>query len=104
MIMLVGKDQVQSLVNLLTWKNLLSKDLSENIREALAFLTSPELGLKYEQTARGTPSITDVIVVLYLISRIAKDSDDPLIMLLLFSYEPLKRFLEFKRWGGGGGT
>ena len=103
MILLVGREQLQSLINLLTWKNLLDKELAEIIREAMAFLTSPELGLKPLSPQRNPPAITDIITVMYLISKIARDSDDSFITVLLFAYEPIRRFLELKGWGGGGG-
>ncbi|MDW8360675.1 MAG: hypothetical protein RMK31_08875, partial [Candidatus Caldarchaeum sp.] len=98
MTLVVGKDYLLRLVNMLAWKNLISKELVETIKEALEFLSSVETAHGLKGVANTQPSITDVLVVLYIIYHLSKRDEGPLTFLLLSSSSSLN--LLSKNWGG----
>ncbi|MEM2095523.1 MAG: hypothetical protein QXX19_01025 [Candidatus Caldarchaeum sp.] len=94
----VGKDYLLRLVNMLAWKKLISKDLVEVIKEALEFLSSIESSTRMNPVHDAQPSITDVLIVLYLIYLLSKNDESPLTFLLLSASSSLKMLS--KNWGG----
>lgn len=97
MVLIVGREYLLSLANMLAWKNLIPKNLLDAIKEALEFLSSLDRGNKVEQV-RESPSFNDILIVLYMISLLVKDRENPLTFLMLTSTGSLK-FLN-RGWGG----
>ncbi|MEM4560153.1 MAG: hypothetical protein QXS57_01855 [Candidatus Caldarchaeum sp.] len=98
MTVVVGKDYLLRLINMLAWKKLISKDLVEVVKEALEFLSSIESSPRMNPVHEAQPSITDVLIVLYLIYLLSKNDEAPLTFLLLSSSSSLKMLS--KNWGG----
>ncbi|MDW8084390.1 MAG: hypothetical protein RMI49_04235 [Candidatus Caldarchaeum sp.] len=96
MVLIVGREYLTNLANMLAWKNLIPKSLLDGIKEALEFLASVDRG-KVEQV-RESPSFNDILIVLYMLSLLVKDRKNPLTFLLLTSAGNLK-FLN-RSWGG----
>lgn len=98
MVVIIGRDNLINLVNMLAWRNLIPKNLLEGIKEALEFISTMEKDTRIEQAPPHPPSFNDFLIVLYMLSLLVKDRENPITFLLLSSAGNLK-FLG-KSWGG----
>ncbi|MCS7110248.1 MAG: hypothetical protein NZ956_02105 [Candidatus Caldarchaeum sp.] len=97
MVLIVGREYLTNLANMLAWKNLIPKSLLDGIKEALEFLSTVDKNNRVEQV-RESPSFNDILIVLYMFSLLVKDRKNPLTFLLLTSAGNLK-FIN-RSWGG----
>jgi len=98
MVVIIGRENLINLVNMLAWRNLIPKTMLEGIKEALEFISTLERETRIEQTPPHPPSFNDLLIVLYMLSLLVKDRENPITFLLLSSAGSLK-FLS-KSWGG----
>ena len=89
MIGLVGREQVLNIVNMMAWKGLLPKDIADDVKEALELSARSDFGIQYESLAPKSYGLGNVLVVLYLLSKVAHEEDDPLLLLLLTAFDRL---------------
>jgi len=87
MMTLVGKEQVLEMVNMLGWKGVITKELADDVKEALEISSKTDLGFHMETVPPQAPGTGSMLVVLYLLSKIAKDDNDPMMLLLFMAFE-----------------
>ncbi|MEM4494972.1 MAG: hypothetical protein QXE96_04140 [Candidatus Caldarchaeum sp.] len=98
MVVIVGRENLVNLVNMLAWRNLIPRTLLEGIKEALEFISTLEKDTRIEQAPTHPPGFNDLLIVLYMLSLLVKDRENPITFLLLSSAGNLK-FLS-RNWGG----
>ena len=91
MLELVGKDNLLNLVNMVAWKGLISKELADSIKEAVELYLRGELGTRFDPSQTINNTVGNTLVVLYLLSKLAKEDNDPLMVILVTAFDKNRR-------------
>jgi len=88
MLSLVGRDNLLNIINMASWRGLISKQLAEDVKEAIDLYLRGDLGVQLGNLLpQPTNGIGNTLVVLYILSWLEKDPHDEFILILLTAFE-----------------
>jgi hypothetical protein len=100
MVTICGREFLLNLLNMLAWKNLISRELVEAVKEALEFLSTLDF-TKIDNLPSTPITFQELLTVLYVLSILSRDNSDQLTLLVLATKEGFAKILRAGgNWGG----
>jgi hypothetical protein len=100
MVTICGREFLLNLLNMLAWKNLISRELVEAVKEALEFLSTLDF-TKVDNLPSTPITFQELLTVLYVLSLLSRDNSDQLTLLVLATKEGFAKILRAgSNWGG----
>jgi len=88
MLNLVGREQLLNIINIASWRGLISKQLADDVKEAIELYLRGDLGVQLNNlVTRPSNGVGNTLIVLYILSWLEKDPHDTFILILLTAFE-----------------
>ena len=88
MLNLVGREQLLNIINMASWRGLISKQLADDVKEALELYLRGDLGIQLDSLiTRPSSGVGNTLVVLYILSRLENDPNDSFMLILMTAFE-----------------